>query len=112
MTTENRAPPEGTFTNHGGMSRYQVTGPTTETVPDQHRVSASLVGGVLRATSSGGSVTEESTGSLSRASSRDLLPSSSDGPVFTSPLGRALMASEITPQSLVSVGGVTTNVRA
>ena len=79
---------------------------------------ARVIGGVVRTTiasSTDAFGTEQNTVTahehdLHRADSRDLLPTS--GAVFTSPGGRVLSASEITPASTVTVGGITTNVRA
>lgn len=108
--------PAGTFTNHGGVSRYTVNS-QVESVPASGRQIITPNGnGVLRATThtdpfTGQSVTTHSQAdSVSRASSGDIGPS--DAPKFTSTGGRTLMPSEIRGDSLVHIGDQITNVRA
>jgi hypothetical protein len=119
-------PSRGGFTGNFGVSRYQTganeqPAPAVTPQPAPLAPTASLVGGVLRATTrtnaAGQTVTtHETAGSLQRASSGDLRTAES-GPVFTSPGGRILMPDEIKSDSLVTINvpgrePVTTNVRA
>jgi hypothetical protein len=107
--------PAGTFSNAGGVSRYQIGGGTAEQAPSQ-RLAPTVGAGVMRSTMTTDPMTGEKIttndvlGDVQRGSSGD--NAASTAPRFHTSGGRALLGNEIGPNSLVTVAGQTTNVRA
>jgi len=107
------AGPAGTFSNFGGVARYQVGGGTAEQAPAQRL--APVGSGVMRSTMTTDPMTGERIttndvlGDVQRGSTES---ATSAAPRFTSAGGRPLMPNEIGPTSIVHVAGQTTNLAA
>jgi len=106
--------PQGQFSNFGGVARYQVDGGQAEQAPGQ-RLAPNVGSGIMRSTTSTDPVTGQRTtvndvlGDVQRGSTES---APSTAPKFHTSGGRALIGGEITPNSLVTIDGVTTSVRA
>jgi len=103
------------------ISAQVATRQEAERAGAKNTVSSRVIGGVARTTiatttdalGATRQTTEKTTADFARVNAGDLSSETTPGaPIFKSSVGRVLTTSEIKPDTLVTVGGVTTNVRA